>query len=1165
MPALSSEVLKGSRVAVMKQIADWLKGLGLSEYAQRFAENDIDFNILPDLTDQDLEKIGVRSLGHRRKLLRAIKHFKPSDKTASTVETDRFPSPQATDAAERRQITVMFSDLVGSTELSTRIDPEDLRELISTYYKCVGQAVRRFGGFVARYSGDGVLVYFGYPEAHEDDAERAVRAGLDVIADLRAIDASFPLQVRIGIATGLVVVGHVLVGAGKPQERAIVGETPNIAARLQAIAEPNTVVIAEATRRLVGDLFELGELGAKELKGIKEPVLAWAVLRASTVESRFEALHPSSSLTALVGREEETDLLLRRWSRAKSGEGQVVLISGEPGIGKSRLAVALLQSVAREAHTRLRYFCSPQHTHSAFYPIMTQMERAAGFLYGDIPTQKLDKLDALLAQSSTSVEDAALIAEMLSLPNDGRYPALVLTPAQRRRKTMTALTTQIDMLSRQNPVLMILEDAHWADPTSLESVGHLIDRIGTMRVLLLLTFRPEFEGPWIGRAHVTTLTLNRLGEHEARTMMEGIIGSSVLPDRIRKDIVERSDGIPLFLEEMTKAVLEAGSQMAAERTIAAVPSPALGVPASLHASLIARLDRLGSQAKELAQIAAAIGREFSYALLATVVRQPETKLRSTLDRLIAAGLLFRHDLPPHATYLFKHALVRDAAYGTLLRDSRRALHIRIAEAIESKFPEIAESQPELLARHWTEAGLIEKAAGFWGKAGQRSLARSALAEATEQLKRALEQLATLPDTPVVRGERIDLQVALVNALMHLKGYAAPEPKAAVEQARYLIERAEALGDVPKDYLLLFSVLYGAWAASYVAFDSDVTLELAVRFAGLAEKQRQIVPLMIGHRLIGTSCLLSGQVAKAREHLDDAYALYDPLQHRPLATRFGQDVRVSILVYRALAQWMLGYPDAALADADHAIADARESGHAGTLMYAQFHTSLTNVLCANYAAASSQSNDAIRLAEQKGAALWNALATMQTGCVLAHSGDAVEGIEVMISGIDAYRSTGSRVYLPVFLSHLANAYAEVGQLDRAWSYIGEAISAVQETKERWYEPEIHRVAGEIALKLPKLGQSQAEKHFQSALNLARMQQARSWELRAAMSIAQLWLAQGMREQARDLLAPIYGWFTEGFDTHDLKQAKTFLAGAPPSDLSLAKKGVQRRRRLPTATR
>ena len=1122
----------------MKPIGDWLSQVGMHEYAQRFAENGIDLDIVTELTDQDLEKIGVTSLGHRRKLLRAIANLKAAEKVTSAAAAVAPPAPRTADTAERRQVTVMFSDLVGSTSLAAQMDPEDLRELISAYHKCVAETVRRFGGFVAQYLGDGVLVYFGYPEAHEDDAERAVRAGLEVIVALGAIKTPALLQTRVGIATGLVVVGD-LTGLGEGRESAIIGETPNLAARLQGIAEPNSVVIAEATRRLLGNLFELRDLGTRELKGLAKPVRAWLALRESTVESRFEALHPSG-LTALVGRDEETELLLRRWSRAKGGNGQVVLISGEPGIGKSRLTAALLEAVGPEPHTRLRYFCSPQHTDSAFYPIIGQMERAAGFLYNDTPQQKLDKLDAPLAETSTSIEDAVLIAEMLSLPNDGRYPALELAPQQRRQKTMEALTTQIETLSRQKPVMMILEDAHWADPTSLEAFGRAIDRIRRLKVLLLVTFRPEFDVPWVARPYVTALIVNRLAEHEAGAIIDRIAGNKPLSAGIRQDIIERSDGIPLFVEEMTKAVLEAGGEIAAERAIAALPSRALAVPASLHASLMARLDRLGGPAKELAQIAAAIGREFSHPLLASVVRQPEAELESALNRLVVAGLLFRRDEPPHATYLFKHALVQDAAYGTLLREPRRTLHARIAETIESEFADIAENRPELLARHWTEAGVIDKAAFLWGKAGQRSLARSALVEAAEQLRRALDQIATLPSTPVLRGEQIKLQIALVNALMHVKGYAAPEPKAAVEQARQFIERAEALGEPPEDPLLLFSALYGVWAASYVAFNGDVTRELASQFVALAEKQDQVVPLMIGHRLIANSLMLTGDIAKGREHYNQAFAFYDPAKHRSLATRFGQDVGVSIFVYRALSHWMLGYPDKALADANHALEDARAGGQAGTLMYAQFHTSLTNVLCAKYAAAVAESDEVVRLADEKNAAIWKALATMQKGCVLALSGKAPEGIKMITSGITTYKSTGSRVYLPIFLAHLSRAYAEVGQFDDAWYSIGEALSAVEATKERWYEAEINRISGEIALKLPQLGPSQAEAYFERALTIARAQHAKSWELRAAMSAARFWRDRGMRDKARALLAPICGWFTEGFETHDLKQANALLA-------------------------
>ena len=864
----------------------WLRSLGLEEYEAAFRQNHIDDSVLPSLTAEDLKDLGIGSIGHRRKLLEAIALLRaePTTKAPPPEAPTTVPKPPQ-DTAERRQVTVMFSDLVGSTALSARMDPEDLREVISAYQKCVAETVQRFGGFVAKYMGDGVLVYFGYPQAHEDDAERAVRAGLELIQAVGGLKSSAPLQTRVGIATGLVVVGD-LIGSGAAQEQAVVGETPNLAARLQGIAEPNTVVIAESTRKLLGNLFDLQDLGAQDLKGIGGPVRAWAALRPASVESRFEALH-ASGLTELVGREEELELLLRRWSKAKTGEGQVVLLSGEAGIGKSRLTAALLERLASEPHTRLRYFCSPQHTDSALYPIIGQMERAAGFAHDDTAQAKLDKLDALLAQTSTSKQDAALFAEMLSLPNDGRYPALDLEPQQRRQKTLEALTAQVEALSRQNPLLMIFEDAHWTDPTSLEVFGRVVDRVRSLPVLLIVTFRPEFEPPWIGRPYVTALTINRLAQRDIEAMIDRVVGNKFIPASVRQDIIERTDGIPLFVEEMTKAVLEAESEEEAQRTAATVPSTALAVPASLHASLMARLDRLGP-AKEVAQIGAAIGREFSHALLAAVTHKPEAELQSALDRLMAAGLLFRQGVPPHATYLFKHALVQDAAYGTLLREPRRALHARIAEALESQFTDIAESQPELLARHCTEAGQIEKAVGLWGKAGQRSLERSALVEAVEQFTRALDQIATLPATPALRREQIKLQVALITPLSHVKGYAAPETKAAAERARLLIEQAEALGEPPEDPLLLFSVLYGFFAANFTAFNADVCHDLAAQFLALAEKQKASFPLMLGHGFLGATLLLRGDIAEARAHLDQGIPLYDPAEHRPLARRFGVD-------------------------------------------------------------------------------------------------------------------------------------------------------------------------------------------------------------------------------------------------------------------------------------
>ena len=722
------------------------------------------------------------------------------------------------------------------------------------------------------------------------------------------------------------------------------------------------VVIAEGTRRLLGNLFELEDLGAKDLKGIAGPVRASRPCDRASVEGRFEAMH-GSGLTDLVGREEELELLLRRWSRAKTGEGQVVLLSGEAGIGKSRLTAALLERLATEPHTRLRYFCSPQHTDSAFYPIIGQMERAAGLAHDDTPQAKLDKLDALLAQTSTTKQDAALFAEMLSLPNDGRYPALDLAPQQRRQKTLEALTAQLAGLASQHPVLMIFEDAHWTDPTSLEALGRTVDRIKTLPALLIVTFRPEFIAPWVGQPHVTALTLNRLGERDAATIIERLAGNKELPADVIAEIVERTDGIPLFVEEMTKAVLEAESEgeARADRRRGSVGlSGGSRKPARLvdGAARPARsrqgggADRRGDRARVLSCPAGCGG------------AKPEAELDSALDRLIDAGLLFRQGDPPHATYLFKHALVQDAAYGTLLREPRRALHARIAETLENQFAEIAESQPELLARHCTEAGLIEKAAGLWGKAGQRSLARSALVEAVEQLTRALDQIATLPATPALRREEIKLQVALITPLIHVKGYAAPETKAAVERARLLIEQAEALGEPPEDPLLLFSVLYGFWVANFVAFNGDVVRELAAQFLALAEKQGATVPLMIGHRLMGTSLMFTGDIAERPERITIRRSRFTIL---PSIVRWRRDLAktsgaiLSLSVIGSVVAWL---SRGRARRRRHALNDAREIGHAATLMFALTHASLTPILCGNYAAAKAQAEEACRAGGRK---------------------------------------------------------------------------------------------------------------------------------------------------------------------------------------------------------
>jgi class 3 adenylate cyclase len=743
----------------------WLRGLGLEHYAPAFRDNDIDEEILPELTADDLIGLGVTSIGHRRKLLAAVAALREAAAAAAPAPAPHSMEAAGFPAAERRQLTIMFCDLVGSTALSARFDPEDLREIIGAYHRVVAATTSRFTGFVAKYMGDGVLVYFGYPQAHEDDAERAVRAGLAVIDAVRALDLSPPLAVRLGIASGFVVVGD-LIGEGAAQERGVVGETPNLAARLQAIAAPNRVVIADGTRRQVGGLFEVEDLGLQALPGFAEAPRAWQVVGESGVVSRFEALRTQAA--PLVGRDEELDLLSRRWRQAKAGEGRVVLIAGEPGIGKSRLTAALAESIARERHIRLRYFSSPHHQESALYPFVTQLERAAGFARDDTPEARLGKLRALIAGGAADRDEITLIAELLSLPNAAAE--LDLSPQRKREKLLAGLLRQLEALAKSHPVLMVFEDAHWIDPTSRDLIDLTVDRIRRLPVLLLVTFRPEFQPPWTDRPEVTTLALNRLGERNGSHLVEQLAGNAGVSSELVAEIVARSDGVPLFIEELTRAVVEAGADRGA-LTVSGAPASSLAVPATLHASLLGRLDRLGPKAKLVAQAGAAIGRDFSYDLLAAAAELAEPQLQAALRLLVESGLVFQRGAPPASEYLFKHALIQDTAYSTLLRGPRQALHRRIALALEARFPSLIEARPELAAHHYGAAAMADKAVHYWLLAGKLSVAKSAVEEAVAQLRRGLGLLSSLPETPERSRLELDLHIPLISALQGARGYA----------------------------------------------------------------------------------------------------------------------------------------------------------------------------------------------------------------------------------------------------------------------------------------------------------------------------------------------------------------------------------------------------------
>jgi class 3 adenylate cyclase/tetratricopeptide (TPR) repeat protein len=1110
-------------------IVVWLRSLGLERYEGAFRENEIDETVLPSLTHETLKELGVTAVGHRLKLLDAIAALRNEAgvKAPAADAASSGPAVSPKDTAERRQLTVMFSDLVGSTALSARMDPEDLREVISAYQKCVSETVQRFGGFVAKYMGDGVLVYFGYPQAHEDDPERAVRAGLDLVAAVGGLKTHAPLQTRVGIATGLVVVGD-LIGSGASQEQAVVGETPNLAARLQGIAEPNAVVIAESTRKLLGNLFEFDDLGAQDLKGIAGPVRAWVALRPSSAESRFEAMH-ATGLTALVGREEELELLLRRWSRAKSGEGQVVLLSGEAGIGKSRLTAALLERLATEPHARLRYFCSPQHTGSAFYPIISQMERAARFAHDDSPRTKLDKLDAVLAQSLTPRQDAALIAEMLSLPNDGRYPTLEMASEQRRQKTLEALTVQLEALSRQKPVLMIFEDTHWADPTSLEAFGRVVERIRNLGVLLIVTHRPEFEPPWIGRPHVTALFLNRLGEGQTANIIDSLTGNKLLSPSVRQDIIERTDGIPLFVEEMTKAVLEAETEGNARHTAAAIPSPALAVPASLHASLMARLDRLGP-GREVAQIGAAIGREFSHALLGEVAGQSEVELASALDRLIAGGLLFRQGMPPHATYLFKHALVQDSAYGTLLRGVRRELHGRIADTLVSIFPDQAAVAPELIAKHLEGAERPIEAIERWQEAGDRAMRRSTTIEALAHFGRALALVISSPETRSRNERELSILLRLGLASQVANGPASPQT---AEYYRRAVVLSRALAESRQEFM----AAWGLWLHFNVQGQSKKALQHADRLLDLARSLHDADLELEGHHAHIPVFWMLGNLKALRGATLEVMHRYDPSKHSESAhTYVGHDSLVCARSFHSIALWALGFPAQAYEAARRAIDDARHINHQFTLAHGLSQAAITFQLLRDRDACLGAVEEAIAVAERNGFPWPLEFSRFLQGWVRCLDGDADTGIAAMLNAAKHPSMANRRSYL---LGVIASVQIEEGELKAAASSLEGALTTSRALGVTFYDAEIIRLQGRCLLGEDKVEGETAEEHYKLALDVARKQGARSFEVRSATDLARLWRSQGTLQQARDLLAPVYGWFTEGFDTPDLKEAKALL--------------------------
>jgi class 3 adenylate cyclase len=1107
-------------------VGSWLRGLGLGQYEAAFRENAIDDAVVLNLTAEDLKDLGVGMVGHRRKLLDAIAILRADANTKAPSRDVLAQSERASkESAERRQVTVMFSDLVGSTALSARMDPEDLREVIAAYHKCVRDIVRRFDGFVAQYLGDGALVYFGYPQAHEDDAERAVRAALELIAAVDALETRALLQTRVGIATGLVVVGD-LLEAGKAHERGIVGETPNLAARLQGIAQPNTVVIAESTRKLLGNLFELQNLGMKELKGMTGLARAWAALRASSVVSRFEALH-TTGLATLVGRDEEVELLMRRWKQAKRGEGRAVLISGEPGIGKSRLTATLSEHIRKEPHTRLRYFCSPHYQDSALYPFIVQLERAAGFARDDGVETKLDKLRTLLSPGLLDKADIALLSELLSLPSAASD--LNLSPQRRRGKLLEALLTLLEAESRHLPALVIFEDAHWIDPTSHELLDLTVDRVRRLPVLLAITFRPEFQPAWVGRSHVTSLMLNRLDERDGAALAQELAGSTVLAAATVAEIFERTDGVPLFVEELTKAVLESTGQEDRVAAVMATKSVAtLSVPAALHASLMARLDRLGAASKEIAQIGAVLGREFTYELIEAVSQRDRRELEAALDQLTDAGLLICRGATPHSYYFFKHALVQDAAYEMLLRGRRQELHARVAATLEQDFADIAERQPEILAHHLTRAGNAKRAVDQWLKAGRYAAAHLAHLEAIAHFERGLTVLAALPEGQIRDGLEIELQLARGLSLFTAQGFMAAGAAEAYTRAG---ELAEQRGDPQQ----LFMAVYGLWQSANGAGRIIDCRKLSSRLQKLTANSKDDELSLQAHHSAWATCLFFGEPTAAREHCEAGRRLYDPERHRLHHQLYGgHDPGTCARYLGAQVYWLLGYPEKSLYLGSEALALAEQIAHPFSMGLALQYNSMLHIDRGEPEMALQRLELAEALAAEQRLGMVLEPQLLR-GAALTLQGVFDEAVACLREGLAGPAgATRMRCY---GLARLADVLTRQRKHGEAVAVARDGLSTGERTGHRQWQAELHRLEGVALCALNRLEEGQNA--LQQAMCIARSQQAKAYELRAAMSLARLWSDQSKRQQARDVLAPIYGWFTEGLNTSDLKQAKTLL--------------------------
>ena len=1050
------------------------------------------------------------------------------------VPPDLSPAPRTTTTQqaepERRQVTIASCELIWPS--GPDLDPEDLRDVTGAYWQCVADTMGAGEGISGQHIGNAALAYFGYPLAHENDAEQAVQSALDLCAAVKRLGANSGLELRcrVGIATGLVIVNDT-IDSGEARMRHIVGAAATLAGRLQSFAEPDMVVIDLTTRRIIGDLFEYGDLGAIGVTGIGAPEPTWKVLHRSAVASRFEALR-GSTLSPMVGRDEEIDLLLRRWARAKGGDGQIVLISGEPGIGKSRIVAELDERLHDEPHFRLRYFCSPDHQDSALFPFVDQFARASGFARDDSPGVRLHKLEALLNPAGPSEEDVAFVGDLLSLPAAAHHKLPGLSPRRKKERTFEALIRQLEGLAHRQPVKIVFEDAHWIDPTSRELLDLTIERARGLPVLLIVTFRPEFVPPWAGQSQVTMLALNRLDRRDRTAMVEQIPGGKALPKEVVAQIIDRADGVPLFVEEMTRAVLEAGVGRG-QGTARSLPSAGLGVPATLQASLMARFDRLGATAKRVAQIGAAIGREFSYELATLVAEFPDEMLQEALQRLVEAGLAFQRGMPPAANYIFKHALVQDTAYGMLLRGPRQQLHARIATALEAHFPDRVVREPELLARHFSEARQPDRALGYWLDAGRRAAERSANLEAISHLTKALDALKLLPEGAERDRWELTLNITIGTPLMAVHGFAGAETGAAFERARSL---GQKLGDTSA----LFATLIGQHAFHFVGGDHQQMRTLAAEARRTADETRDEKLELVAYRIEGLNAFHFGNFEAARVAFETILRTYDPGRHRPPPIHYIHDLQYPALSFLPVIYWILGYPDRARDGQEPALAYTSELNQPTIAAHLRIYAGAAlDVFLLNVAEVRTYADAIVELADRHDLMRYFRLSgQILKGWAMARQGEAETGLELMRQSATERRATGTSAWQIAYLCMLAETYLRHGRAEEGLADIAEAMELMQRSNDHIWEAELARIEGGLR-KLRGASADEIEGHFQRALAVARRQNAKSFELRAATSLARLWSEQGRRVEARDLLAAVHSWFTEGIDTADMKDAAALL--------------------------